>query len=640
MDRFSAAGKPASARDGAARDSTSGGGTFETGFAPGESSGDAYGSPGPGHEHSGPPSTADRANRPGTAATRSGSTEAGPGTTEPRSRADEARSDTVQARSGPARAQTGTAQAQTETAQGRSGTAQAWAALGGDPALLARVSRERRPGLLPSALPVLELASSAVTACSLAAAEFSCVRARSALLPPVRVDDGAVATAFHSDRLVRIDGRAPVTFAPLSRFWRTADGWVRTHANYPHHRARLLSALGMPDHGPAEDEAAAGRVATELAGRRAHDVEETVYREGGLAVVVRTPQEWAAHPQRQAVAAAPLVTVSRLDAAPTPALDGPPGPGGLRGLRVLDLTRVLAGPVATRTLALLGADVLRIDAPERPEFLDTHADTGLGKRSTLLDLSSRAGQATFEELLASAHVVVTGYRPGALDRFGLAPESLMDRRPGLVVGQLSAWGAGGPWHRRRGFDSLVQAATGIACLEAADGAGGAGRSPDLVPGQLPVQALDHGTGYLLAAGLLRALTEQRTGTAGSRLVRLSLARTAHWLLYDLPRGPGSGADAGTGADEAEEEADEQPPLDRKPWLAEADSPLGRLRYALPPVGFGPPESAGAAAAGAAAAAGPRGGGGGGTEVAPDAARSPRDWARMPGPVGGDPTEWT
>ncbi len=505
----------------------------------------------------------------------------------------------------------------------QSGAVQAWAALGGDPALLARATREHRPGLLPSALPVQELASAAVTACSLAAAEFSCVRARSALLPPVRVDDGAVATAFRSDRLVRIDGRAPVTFAPLSRFWRTADGWVRTHANYPHHRARLLSALGMPDHGPAEDEAAAGRIATELAGRQARDVEEAVYGEGGVAVAARTPEEWAAHPQRAAVAPAPLVALSRLDGAPTLPLEGPPGPGGLRGLRVLDLTRVLAGPVATRTLALLGADVLRIDAPERPEFLDTHADTDLGKRSTLLDLSSRAGQGVFEELLASAHVVVTGYRPGALDRFGLAPESLMDRRPGLVVGQLSAWGTAGPWQRRRGFDSLVQAATGIGFLEAAGAAGrtdaGTG-SADLAPGALPTQALDHGSGYLLAAGLLRALTEQRTGAAGSRLVRLSLARTAHWLLHDLPADPGGGAREASGA--------ERPVPDDTPWLTTGDSALGRLRYALSPVGFGPADSAGPA---------PSGSGDGADAL--DAARSPRDWGRLTGQVGGDPAAW-
>ncbi|MCZ9339719.1 CoA transferase, partial [Streptomyces sp. TRM76130] len=168
------------------------------------------------------------------------------------------------------------------------------------------------------------------------------------------------------------------------------------------------------------------------------------------------------------------------------------------GLRVLDLTRVLAGPVATRTLALLGADVLRIDAPHLPESQDAHNDTGLGKRSATLDLGDAAGRRIFEGLLHGADVVVTGYRPGALDRFGLSPEALAGRRPGLVIGQLSAWGHDGPWHGRRGFDSLVQAATGIAELEG---------SPDS-PGALPAQALDHGTGYLLAAGVLRALTEQ------------------------------------------------------------------------------------------------------------------------------------
>lgn len=494
------------------------------------------------------------------------------------------------------------------------GVGQAWAALGGDPALLARVSRERRPEPLPSALPVRELAASTVAACSLAAAEFSCVRARSALLPPVHVDDGAVGAAFHSDRLVRLDGRAPVTFAPLSRFWRTADGWMRTHANYPHHRARLLATLGITDTGPAGDEAAAERLAAEVAGRRSGEIEEAVCAEGGLAVAVRTPAQWAAHPQSAAVAVAPLVATGRLDTAAPLALEGPPGPGGLQGLRVLDLTRVLAGPVATRTLALLGADVLRVDAPERPEFLDTHADTDLGKRSALLDLSSRAGQATFEELLSCAHMVVTGYRPGALDRFGLAPESLADRRPGLVVGQLSAWGTSGPWQRRRGFDSLVQAATGIGVIERDasarrfDGVNGS-VGTDTPPGALPAQALDHGTGYLLAAALLRALTEQRTGTAGSRLVRLSLARTAHWLLHDLPREP-------DGTPREGQQAGREGEFDPAPWLTEADSPLGRLRYVLPAVGFGPTGS--------------------GVE---DGVRSPADWSRPTGLVGGDDAVW-
>ncbi|EPH42811.1 putative CaiB/baiF CoA-transferase family protein C7orf10 like protein [Streptomyces aurantiacus JA 4570] len=187
------------------------------------------------------------------------------------------------------------------------------------------------------------------------------------------------------------------------------------------------------------------------------------------------------------------------------------------GLRVLDLTRVIAGPVATRTLALLGADVLRVDPPHLPELPDQHADTGFGKRSTALDLADRADRRAFEDLLAGADVVVTGYRPGTLDRFGLAPEALAERRPGLVVAQLSAWGTTGPWSGRRGFDSLVQAASGIAVTEGA---------PDR-PGALPAQALDHGTGHLLAAAVLRSLSERATegaggagGAGGTRLVRL------------------------------------------------------------------------------------------------------------------------
>jgi crotonobetainyl-CoA:carnitine CoA-transferase CaiB-like acyl-CoA transferase len=198
-------------------------------------------------------------------------------------------------------------------------------------------------------------------------------------------------------------------------------------------------------------------------------------------------------------------------------------------VRVLDLTRVIAGPVATRTLALLGADVLRVDPPGLPEIEAQHLETGLGKRSTLLDLARPADRRSFEELLAAADVVVTGYRPGALDRHGLSPESLGERRPGLVVARLSAWGGAGPWRERRGFDSLVQAATGIAVSE-----GSSAR-----PGVLPAQALDHGTGYLLAAAVLRALAAQCAGDGGGRLAELALARTAAWLL-DMP-GDGSHA---------------------------------------------------------------------------------------------------
>ncbi len=259
---------------------------------------------------------------------------------------------------------------------------------------------------------------------------------------------------------------------------------------------------------------------------------------------------------------------------------GVPGALPAAGLRILDLTRVLAGPVATRTLALLGADVLRVDSPSLPESQDLHDDTGLGKRSTALDLGRPADRAVFEELLAGADVVVTGYRPGALDRHGLSPQALAERRPGLVIGQLSAWGTYGPWGDRRGFDSLVQAACGIAATEA---------GPDSRPGALPAQALDHGTGYLLAAAVLRAVTEQHT-EGGTHLARFALAQTAAWLARGVT--PDEGEPSGT--------------YDPAPWLVEVDGPLGRARHARSPVVF-------------------EGG--------------PRDWTRLPGLCGTDAPVW-
>ncbi|MEU2241921.1 CoA transferase [Streptomyces sp. NPDC018338] len=424
----------------------------------------------------------------------------------------------------------------------RTGTELLWSALGGDPALVDRVEYGGISGLLPARLPVMDLARASVAVAGLAAVE------RAGLAGPVRVDDGAVATAFVSERHLRVDGRAPVSFAPLSRFWRAADGWVRTHANYPHHRAALLAALGTSD--------SVESVAAAIGERKAVEVESAVYAAGGLAVALRTPAEWAEHEQGREVAARPLLTRERLDDAPPPRRSGP--------LRVLDLTRVIAGPVATRTLALLGADVLRIDPPANPELPDQHADTNVGKRTAALDLDSPSDRRTFGELLDSADVLVTGYRPGALDRFDLD-------RPGLVVARLSAWGDYGPWAGRRGFDSLVQVATGIAVTE--------GSAQE--PGTLPAQALDHGTGYLLAAAVLRSLTEQdREG--GTRLVRLALAQTGHWLTGTLPRyEPGR-------------------------YVTETDGPLGRLRHALSPVAY-------------------EGG--------------PAGWSRPPGVAGADAPEW-
>ncbi|MGW9351492.1 CoA transferase [Nocardiopsis flavescens] len=436
-----------------------------------------------------------------------------------------------------------------------------WSALGGPPGLEEGVSYRGAGAVLPARLPVRQLARAAVGVCSLAAAELLAARCGGAVRP-VEVDEGAVATAFVSERHLRVDGRPMVPFAPLSGFWRTADGWVRTHANYPHHRRRLLAALDLARDAGAED---LGRALAVLPARR---VQESVYAAGGLAVAVADRPDPARPP-----------VVERRPASGT--ADRAPGPADLpaAGVRVLDLTRVIAGPVATRTLALLGADVLRVDPPGLPEDRDTHVDTAPGKRSALLDLGTPGDRAVFEDLLAAADVVVTGYRPGSLDRYGLSPRDLAERRPGLVTASLCAWDRSGAFSGRRGFDSLVQAGTGIAAAEAGE---------DGAPGALPAQALDHGTGYLLAAAVLRALTDRAADGRG-RDLRLSLAGTAGLLLHGIAPAPAPGG-----------------VHDPERWLTAADSPYGGLRYARPPIGY---------------------------------AGAPRDWASPPTRQGSDAPAW-
>jgi crotonobetainyl-CoA:carnitine CoA-transferase CaiB-like acyl-CoA transferase len=354
---------------------------------------------------------------------------------------------------------------------------------------------------------------------------------------PLDLDAVHVGLAFRSERHACLDGRpVGMGFAPLSRFWRTADGWLRLHGNYPHHRAAAVRVLGEDVEGAA-------------ARWRAVDLETAVVEDGGAAAAVRSAEEWLAHPQGRAVATLPLLSVRRSS-------DGPLRSPALRGLRVLDLTRVIAGPVATRTLASHGADVLRLDSPQLPDDPDGLFDTGSGKRHVELDLGSPSGRRIVEDLLEGADVVVQGYRPGALDAFGLDPEALSARHPHLVVVRLCAWGAAGPWRERRGFDSLVQAGTGIATAYA---------SPE-APGALPAQALDHATGHLAAAVVMGALLRQRVEGGGWH-GELSLAQTAHWLLT-APAGAAED-DGFTGNDPA-------------PYLVDLPSARGRVTVIGPP----------------------------------------------------------
>jgi hypothetical protein len=380
---------------------------------------------------------------------------------------------------------------------------QAWAAVAGEPDAPrpAELRVDGPDGLLPSRLPVMDTAIACAGAALLAAAALRGSQT-------VALDRAHVADAFRSERFITVNGRPMGDgFAPLSRFWRAADGWVRTHANYPWHREALLSVLST-----AEENAAAA-----IAERSALDLEQAVFAAGGIAVAVRDEQTW--RQSDQATPGRKLVTSERI---------GDARPRGRQGpLKVLDLTRVIAGPTGTRYLAALGADVLRLDPPHRPE-LPLHQVDGLpGKRSAVLDFTA---DDRLHDLLDEADVLVHGYRAHALDRFGLTAAALAERHPGLVVVSLSAWGTDGPWGQRRGFDSIVQAASGIAMIEA---------DPAGKPGALPCQLLDHGTGYLCAAAAMTALAEQRR-TGGTHVRSLSLARTAQWLLAQ-PRQPSAAA---------------------------------------------------------------------------------------------------
>ncbi len=401
---------------------------------------------------------------------------------------------------------------------------------------------------LPSRLSTAALAAESIAAASLAGAVAS-VAGTDRPAPRVRLSGPRIAAAVSSERSFRLHGEAPDLWAPLSGFFRARDGWVRTHGNYPHHAAALRRALGLASDATADDLAAV------LSGLAASDASERVTAAGGLCVVVA--------PERPSVdadlAATALVEVRRMgDAAPRAPLPGS-AEAPLAGVRVLDLTRVIAGPVCTRTLALFGADVLRVDSPRLPEPPWQHLDTGAGKRSTLVDAQTAEGRATVERLLADADVVVTGYRPAAIARLGLDPAGVVARHPGIVVVQLAAWGFGAADRDRRGFDSIVQAASGIGWVEG-----------DERPGALPAQVLDHATGYLLAAAAVTLLERQRTD-GGSWSVCGSLRRTAAELLRSPRAAEPSPSETLTAQARARQEVEFADPM--------------RVRTVLPAVAF-------------------------------------------------------
>ena len=407
-----------------------------------------------------------------------------------------------------------------------------WQAAGLPAGTLASVELTGADPVLPSSFAVGTAAQVSFAAAALAATEVG--HLRNGLRQSVRVDMRHAALECTARFL--IDGRVPEAWDKLAGLYACGPGgrdgpggWVRIHSNFAHHRDGVLRLLGLPEGAGTERDA----VAQALAHWRADAFEQAATDAGLVVAALRRFDEWDAHPQAAVIAAEPLIAIERIgDAAPLalPALPTLlPSSRPLYGLRVLDLTRILAGPVAGRMLAAYGAEVMLVNEPHLPN-IEAIADTSRGKLSAFADLRDSAGRDALRQVLRDAHVFVQGYRPGALAALGFAPADVAAVRPGIVYVSLSAYGERGPWAGKRGFDSLVQCATGFNHAEGL--AAGSDR-----PRALPMQVLDMATGALMAFGAQAALLrQQREG--GSWLVRVSLARTGQWLreLGRLPNG--------------------------------------------------------------------------------------------------------
>ncbi|OAA25598.1 CoA-transferase family III [Frankia sp. EI5c] len=389
----------------------------------------------------------------------------------------------------------------------------------GDPRAADHLTITGPADVLPSLYRVTTLATASVAAAAVGAGRLLATRNAAPAgatpddQPAVEVDTRHASAAFRSERYLRVDGRGlPGPWDPISGYYRTADNrWIQLHCHFPHHRAGILELLDVPSD-RSEVERAIGRF-------EAESLELELQAMGMCATMARDEDEWRSHRQARAVAELPTLEIDRIGDADPVALA--PADLPAEGIRVLDMTRVVAGPVCGRTLAGYGAEVLRVSAAHLPEVRSLLVDTGFGKRNTFLNLRVAADARRLRELVSTADVVIQAYRPRALDRLGFGPDALARLSPGVVVATISTYGRSGPWSGLRGFDSLVQTASGVAL--AAGRAGG-----EDSPRPLPAEALDHATGYLAAYGVLAALA-RRAVEGGSWHVRTSLAQTGRWL---------------------------------------------------------------------------------------------------------------
>ena len=409
--------------------------------------------------------------------------------------------------------------------------------------------------ILPTSFRIGDTSTAALSAVGLAVSDLW--ESRTGRRQEVAVDARRATASLRSGKYMQMDGASVSTERnTVMGVYPTKDGrWSYLHCNFPNHRAAALSVLGV-----AEDRDA---VAKAVAKWNAQDLEDAIIEAKGAGGMVRTMEEWAEHPQAAAIASLPLMEIVKLADSPPEAL--PEGSRPLSGVRVLDLTRVLAGPTCARTLAEHGADVMKITGAHLPNIGYQEYDTGHGKLNAQLDLRETKDMETLRGLVSQTDVFSQGYRPGTLGGRGLSPEELAELRPGIVYISLCAFSHMGPWASRRGFDTVVQTVSGIT-----------NRQGDLFPGATPgpqfypVSAIDYLTGYLMAFGGMVALN-RRVHEGGSWLVRISLAQVGRWLVSqgEIPEADLKNIPA------------EFTPEEIASWSTVSDTPMGKLGHLGP-----------------------------------------------------------
>jgi len=429
---------------------------------------------------------------------------------------------------------------------------------------IAGLNEERTQGLtitggtdpiLPTSFRIGDTSTAALSAVGLAVSDLW--ESRTGRRQEVSVDARRATASLRSGKYIQLDGAGVSTERnTVMGVYPTKDGrWSYLHCNFPNHRAAALSVLGV-----AEDRDA---VTKAVAKWNAQDLEDAIIEAKGAGGMVRTMEEWAKHPQAVAIANLPLMEIVKLADSPPEAL--PEGSRPLSGVRVLDLTRVLAGPTCARTLAEHGADVMKITGAHLPNIGYQEYDTGHGKLNAQLDLRETKDMETLRGLVSQTDVFSQGYRPGTLGGRGLSPEELAELRPGIVYISLCAFSHMGPWASRRGFDTVVQTVSGIT-----------NRQGDLFPGATPgpqfypVSAIDYLTGYLMAFGGMVALN-RRVHEGGSWLVRISLAQVGRWLVSqgEIPEANLKNIPA------------EFTPEEIASWSTVSDTPMGKLGHLGP-----------------------------------------------------------